>query len=97
MFRSALVFLLGFSFGVATITTFRHEVGLTSRAGTATILLIAGGFYAGVTLVWLIRLRALIRNTSQSFAVTAEWGHFVWGSLTLLIIYLTLVIVFLRF
>jgi hypothetical protein len=97
LFRDTLVFLLGFGFGLATLTTFRHEIDLTSQTRTVLTLIIAGALLTVTVVVWLMRLRNQSQNIGQRLTQTPEWAYFMWGSLSLLIIYLTLVIVFLDF
>jgi SNF family Na+-dependent transporter len=95
--RHTFIFLLGFVFGLATLITFRHELIINTQIETLVALLVAGGFLTVTILAWLMRLRRHSRNTSEDLTHTAEWWYFMWGSLSLLIIYLTLVIVFLDF
>ena len=92
MLRNTFVFLLGFTFGVATLTTFRHEVQLSSRTETLFILVVAGVLYVGLTVTWLKRLQMHDPKTHNH---PIEWSQFIWTTLVLLFVDLTLVIVFL--
>jgi hypothetical protein len=97
LLRNVLIFLLGFAFGVATFTTFHHEIELNSQIRTLVTLLITGVFLTGTILAWLNRLRIRSENTNQKITETPEWAYFMWGSVSLLIIYLALVLIFVEF
>jgi hypothetical protein len=59
--------------------------------------LAAGAFLMATILVWLTRLDTRGGHTTRPVTETAAWSYFMWASLALLIIYVTLAIVFLDF
>jgi len=98
--KTPIAFLLGFAFGVATVVTFRHEVALKSQTHTFIVLIGLGLCLAVVLLGWLA---GLLRKENEGSSAAIEtsasrhWHRFIWSSCLLLMIYLFLVVLFLKF
>lgn len=86
--------MLGFGFGVVTLSAFRHELHLTGDLELMTLFLVYGIGLIGVVTVWYRRVleRTSAKLDPRILRLTTEWGLFIWGTLFLFASYFALLL-----
>ncbi len=95
--KSAIIFLFGFLFGVATLIIFRREIQLQAQIHTIVLLGLLGTFLTVVILYWLSRLSKSSEMSSKATSGPSKWAQFIWSSTILVLLYFMLVLVTLEF
>ncbi len=92
--RGSAPFLLGFGFGVVTLSAFRHELHLTGDVELMALFLVYGIGMVAVVTVWYRRVvkRTAAKLDPKVLLPTSEWGLFVWGTLFLFASYFALLL-----
>lgn len=92
--RGSASFLLGFAFGVVTLSAFRHELHLTGDAELIGLFLLYGIGLVTVVAAWYRRVLARVgrKLDPKIFSRDREWAVFIWGSLLLFVSYFALIL-----
>ncbi len=92
-------FLLGFAFGILTLSAFRHELHLSGHLGIMLIFAAYGAILVAADVIWY---RSVLRRVERSRGagsarLESEWATFVWGSLFLFVSYFGLMLMVIEF
>lgn len=92
--RGSASFLLGFGFGVLTLSAFRHELHLTGDIELMGLFLIYGVGLVALVTAWY---RRTLRKAGEQcdpavFRRDSVWAVFIWGTLFLFASYFALIL-----
>jgi len=92
-------FLLGFAFGILTLSAFRHELHLTGHLEIMLIFAAYGAILFVADIAWYRKVLHRVERLrgTRSARLESEWATFVWGSLFLFVSYFSLMLMVIEF